>query len=111
RPAEIPDAQADHAECIGDTAIVVLIMLPVEVVANRYFVIEQGNILLQSLLVEFLLVERPSELIESELMVLGGGSQFDDARIGAFRVAVAPARAEVLARPELHFVELGGMRL
>src|SRR5438132_6732117 len=99
RPAEVAEAQADHSECISDTAIVVLIMLLVEVVANRYFVIEQGNILLQSLLVEFLLVERPSELIESELMVLGGGSQFDDARISAFRVAVAPAREEVLAPP------------
>src|SRR5437867_12140977 len=109
RPAEVAEAQADHSERIRDTAIAVLIVFLIEVVTDRYFVVEQGNILLKSLLVEFLLVERPSELIESELMVLGGGSQFDDARISAFRVAVAPAREEVLAPPELHFVAVGGM--
>src|SRR4029077_537196 len=81
RPAEVAEAQADHSERIRDTAIVVLIMSLIEVVTDRYLVVEQGNILLQSLLVEFLLVERPSELVESELVELGGMAQFDDARI------------------------------
>src|SRR2546429_6044796 len=67
--------------------------------------------LLQGLLVEVLLVERPSELIESELVELGGVAQFDDARIGALGVAEASAREEVLAPPELHFVEVRGMRI
>src|SRR5215469_1987987 len=72
---------------------------------------ELGNILLQSLFVEFLLVERPSELIESQFIELGGGSQFDDARISALGIVVAPTREEVLAAPELHFVEVRGMRI
>src|SRR5205807_4444650 len=67
--------------------------------------------LLQGLLVEVLLVERPSELIESELVEREGVAQFDDARIGALGVAEASAREEVLAPPELHFVEVGGMRI
>src|SRR5215470_61633 len=111
RPAEVAEAQADHPERIRDTAIVVLIMSLIEVVTDRHLVVEQGNILLQSLLVEFLLVERPSELIDSELVVLGGGAQADDARIGALGVAVTSAREEVLAPPELHFVEVRGMRI
>src|SRR6266436_5169516 len=67
RPAQIAEAQADHSERIRYTAIVVLIMPLIEVVTDRYLVVEQGKILLYSLLVEVLLVERPSELIESEL--------------------------------------------
>ncbi len=106
RPAEVAEAQADHLERIRNTAIVVLIMFLIEVVTDRYLVVEQANILLQSLLVEFLLVERPSELVESELVELRAGAQFDDARIGALGVAVASAREEVLATPELHFVEV-----
>src|SRR5712664_104159 len=111
RPAEVAEAQADHSERIRYTAIIVLIMPLIEVVTDRYLVVEQGNILLHGLLVEVLLVERPSELIESELVKLGGGAQADDARIGALGVAVASAREEVLAPPELHFVEVRGMRI
>src|SRR5712692_880235 len=111
RPAEVAEAQADHPERIRNAAIVVLIMFMIEVVTDRYLIVEQPNILLQSLLVEFLLVKRPSELIESELVELGGGSQFDDARIGALGVAVASAREEVLAPPKLHFVKVRGMRI
>src|SRR5207244_2620430 len=87
RPAEVAEAQADHSERIRDTAIIVLIMRLIEVVTDRYLVVEQGNILSQGLLEEVLLVERPSEFIERELVELGGGSQFDDARIGALGVA------------------------
>ena len=111
RSAEVAEAQADHSKRIRDAAIVVLIVFLIEVVTDRYLVVEQGNILLQSLLVELLLVERPPELIESQLVVRGGGSQVDDARIGALGVAVASAREEVLAPPELHFVEVRGMRI
>src|SRR5882757_8052420 len=111
RPAEVAEAQADHPERIRNTPIVVLIMFLIEVVTDRYFVVEQANILLYSLLVEFLLVERPSELVESELIELGGGAPFDDARIGALGVAEASAREEVLAPPEVRFVEVRGMRI
>ena len=78
RPAEVAEAQADDSEGIGDAAIVVLIVRLIEVVTDRYLVVEQGHVLLQSLLVELLLVERPSELVESELVVRGGGAQVDD---------------------------------
>src|SRR5690242_1107616 len=111
RPTEIAEAKADNSECIRDAAIAVLIMFLIEVVTDRYLIVEQGNILLQSLFVEFLLVKRPSELIESELVELGGRAQFKDARISALGVAVTSAREEVLAPPELHFVEVRGMRV
>src|SRR5204862_7956111 len=97
RPAEVAEAQADHSERIRDAAIVVLIVRLIEVVTDLYLVVEQGNVLLQSLLVDLLLVERPPELVESELVELGGGAQADDARIGAFGVAVVSAREEALA--------------
>src|SRR5215467_6028853 len=87
--AEVAEAEADHSERVRDTAIAVLIMRLIEVVADRYLVVEQGNIFLQGFLVEFLLVERPAQLIESELVILGGGAQADDARIGGLRVAEA----------------------
>src|SRR5215471_11776560 len=109
--AEVAEAQADHSERIRDTAIVVLIVALIEVVADGYLVVEQSNILLQSLLVVLLLIERPSEFIESELVVLGGRAQADDARIGRLGVAEPSAREEVLAAPELHFVEVRGMRI
>src|SRR5260370_39886310 len=106
RPAEVAEAQADHSERIRDTAIIVLIMGLIEVVTDRYLVVEQGNILSQGLPVEVLLVERPSEFIEGELVELGGGSQVDDARIGAPGAAERSARGEVLAAPCLHFVRV-----
>src|SRR5262249_44842568 len=70
RPADVAEAQADHSKRIRDTAVVVLIMRLIEVETDRHLVVEQSNILLQGLLVEFLLVERPSELIEGELVEL-----------------------------------------
>src|SRR5260221_6082332 len=109
RPPEVAEAQANHSERIRDSAIAVLIMFIIEVVTDRYLVVEKGNILLQSLLIEFLLVEGPSKLIESEFVELGGVAQADDAGIGALGVAVAPAGEEVLAPPELYFVEVRGM--
>src|SRR5258708_18771749 len=73
RPAEVAEAQADHSERIRDTAIIVLIMLLIEVVTDRYLVVEQGNILSPGLLVEVLLVVRPYQLIQPELVELGRG--------------------------------------
>jgi hypothetical protein len=64
----------------------------------------------QGLLVEILLVERPPELVESELVVRGLGPA-GDRRIGVLGVAIFSAREEVLAAPELHFVEVLGIRI
>src|SRR2546422_1165237 len=47
----------------------------------------------------------------SEIINLGGAVQTNAALIGAPGVAVASAREEVLAPPELHFVEVRGMRI
>src|SRR5262249_47736111 len=111
RPAEVAEAQADDSKSISNPAIVVLIVRLIEVVTDLYLVVEQGDVLLQGLLVELLLVERPPELVESELVVGGGGAQFDDSRIGGLGVAEASAGEEVFAPPELHFVEVLGMRI
>src|SRR5207245_2988912 len=54
---------------------------------------------------------RLPELVESELVVRGGGAQADDPCIGGLGVMEASAREEVLASPELHFVEVLGMRI
>src|SRR6059036_3559033 len=78
RPAEVAEAQTDDSEGISDAAIVVLIVRLIEVVTDLYLVVEQGDVLLQGLLVELLLVERPTELVESELVVRGLGAESDD---------------------------------
>ena len=108
---EVAEAHADDPISIGDAAFVFLRVRLIEVVTDRYLVVEQGHVLVQGLLVELLLVERPPELVERELVVRGGGAQADDRRIGALGVEVASAREEVLAPPELHFVVVLGMRI
>src|SRR6266567_1944398 len=66
---------------------------------------------MQSVLIEFLLVERPPDLIERELVVRGLGTQVDDRRIGVLGIAVFSARKEVLTPTELHLVVVLGMRI
>src|SRR5260370_4028968 len=66
RPAEVAEAQADYSERIRDTSIVVLIMPLIEVVTDRYLIVEQGNILFRSLPVEVLLVGSPTDFIERD---------------------------------------------
>src|SRR5206468_3369290 len=81
RPAEVVKAQADDSKSVGDATLLVLLVRLIEVVTDRYLVVEQRHVLLQGLVVEILLVERPAELVESELVVLGAGSHTDDRRI------------------------------
>src|SRR5260370_35569983 len=78
RPAEVAEAETDDSKGISDAAIVVLIMRPIEVVTDRHLVVEQGDVLLQSLFVEFLFEERPPELVESELVVREPAAQAED---------------------------------
>src|SRR5206468_10307899 len=78
RPSEVAEAQADDAKGIGDAAFVVLGVRLIEVVPGRYLVVEQRHVLVQGVLVEILLVERPPELVEGELVVLGMSAQTDD---------------------------------
>ena len=76
--AEIREAQADDAERVGDAALVALLVLRIEVVADRDLVIEQRDVLVQRLVVELLLVERPAELVQGQLVVVGAAPQSDD---------------------------------
>src|SRR5207237_5790935 len=105
------EAQADDSKGIGDAAIVVLVVRLIEVVTGGHLGVEQRQVLVQGLLIGLLLVKRPPELVESELVVWGGGAQADDRRIGALGIAIFSAREEVLATPELHFVGVLGTRI
>ena len=111
RPAEVAEAQADDPESVGDAALLVLLVRLIEVVTDRYLVVEQRHVFLQGLVVEILLVERPAELVESELVVLAVGAQADDRGIGVLGIAIFPAREVELAAPVLHFVVVHGMRI
>ena len=106
--AEIREAQADDAERVGDAALIAFFMSRIEVVADRHLVIEQRDVLVQRLVVELLFVERPSELVQRELVVVRACSQGDDRRVRALRIAEFSAREEVLGATELHFVDVSG---
>src|SRR5262249_21024593 len=110
RPAEVAETQADDAIGIGDAAVVLLVVSLIEVITDRNLVVEQRHVLLQGLLVQLLLVERPPELVESELVIRRFFAQVDDPGIGGLSVAIFSAREEVLTPPELRLVEVHGMR-
>ena len=74
-------------------------------------VIEQGDVAVQRLLVELLLVVGPAELVQGQLVVLGTDARCDDGRIGLFRLAEALSREEVLRPPELRLVDVSGVRV
>ena len=106
RAAEVREAQADDLERIRDPALLFLFVRRVEVVAGRDLVVEQREVLVQRFFVELLLVERPAELVERELVVLGARAHVDDRGIGALRIAIFLPGEEVLGSPELHLVEV-----
>ena len=106
RTAEVREAQADDVERVGDAPLVALFVLGVEVVADRNLVVEQRDVAVQRLVVHLLLVERPAELVERELVVLGHRAHLDDRLVRAFGVAKLLAREEVLGAAEVHFVEI-----
>src|SRR5262249_82466 len=68
-PAEVTEAQADDAIGIGNASFVFFLVLLIEVITRRHFVIEQGHVVVQGLFVQVLLVERPAKLVERELIV------------------------------------------
>ena len=75
RTAEVREAEADDAIRVRDPALFVLVRRVVEVVPGRDLVVEQRDELVERLFVEILLVERPAELVEGELVVLGAGAR------------------------------------
>jgi hypothetical protein len=106
RTAEVREAEADDVERVGDAPLVAFIVLRVEVVADRDLVVEQRDVPMQRLVVHFLLVERPAELVERELVVLGDRAHLDDRLVRALGIAILLAREEVLGAAEMDFVEI-----
>ena len=75
RTADIREAQADDLKGVLDAPLLGLGVLRIEVIAALDLVVEEGEVPLQSLWVELLLVQRPSQLVERGLVVLGAGSR------------------------------------
>ena len=76
----------------------------------RYLVVEQREVLVQGLLVEVLLVQRPAELVERELVVFGRRSDGDDGRVGSLGVTEFLVGEEVLGAAELDFIDVARAR-
>ncbi len=110
-PAEVGEAEAYDPERVRDPPLFVFRVLLLEVVARGNLVIEQRHEPMLRLVVEILLVERPAELVERELVVRGVGTEPDDRRVGRFGLAEFPAREVELATPVLHLVVVSRMRI
>ena len=96
------DLQMPDAKYLA--AFVVLLVRLIEVVADRHLVIEEGHVLVQRLLVELLLVERPPELVERQLVIRGAGTQADDGRIGGLGIAeaaIAETGSVIMSEPRV----------
>ena len=110
-PADIREAQADDLKGILDAPLLGVGVLRIEVIAALDLVVEEREVPLQSLLVELLLVQRPSQLVERELVVLGAGPAVRDRRIRALRVPIFPRNEEMLGAAELHLVSEARVRI
>ena len=105
------ETQADDAEGVLDPPAGVLVLGLIEVVSCRYLVVEQRDVLVQRLLVEFLLVERPAELVEREFVEGRDSAVPGDCSVGLLGVEIAAAREEVLGAAELHLVDMTRVRI
>ena len=108
---EIRETETRDLEGVLDSTLLGGLVLRIEVVAARYLVVEQREILVQGLLVKVLLVQRPAELVERELVVFGGRSDGDDGRVGILGVTVFLAGEEVFGAAELDFIDVAGARI
>src|SRR5260370_1567661 len=88
--AEIREAQADDLEGIIDTPLLRLRVRGVEDIAGLDLVVEQRKVAVQGLFVELLLVQRPSQLVEGELVVLRAAAAIGDRRVTALRLTILP---------------------
>ena len=106
--AEVGKTQADDAEGVLRALAFRLIFGLFKVVSHGNLVIQQRNESIQSLFIELLLVERPAQFIQSQIVVERTDTNIDDARIGIFGIQVAFVRKEVFRTPELHFIDVTG---
>ncbi len=68
--------------------------------------IEHRHVPVQRLFVELLLVQRPAELVQGQLVVRRGAAHGDDRAVGALRIEVFLAHEVVFAAPEVHLVDV-----
>ena len=102
--AEIREAQADDLEGVLDAPLLGLGVLRIEVVAALDLVVEEGEVAVQSLVVELLLVQRPSQLVERELVVPRATPAVSNCRVRTLRLTIFPCDEEALRAPELQLV-------
>ncbi len=85
--AEVGETQADDLEGVIDAPLLRLRVRGVKVVAALDLVVEQRKVAVQGLFVELLLVQRPSQLVEGELVVLRAAPAIGDrSRVSALRL-------------------------
>ena len=84
--------------------VVVTADLPALVRQRGDFVIEKTNEARQGLVQQHLLVERPAQFVEGELVVVRIAATADDGGIGGFRLDELLAGEEVFATSKLEFV-------
>jgi len=111
RTADVGEAQADDLEGILDAPLLGFGVLRIEVIAALDLVVEESEVARQSLLVELRLVQRPSQLVEGELVVLRARPAVDDRRVGALRLPIFPRHEEMLGAAELHLVCVSRARI
>ena len=112
--AQVGEAEADDAVGVGDPTLLTFVTFvtgPIEVVPGGDLVIEQSDVLVERLLVEFLLVERPTELVQGVLVVLGSHAHAGDRCVGLLGVEVLAPDEEVFGPPELDLVYVPGVRV
>ena len=70
--------------------------------------IQQRNESIQGLFIDLLLVERPAQFIQGELVEGRTDTDIHDVRISVLGIKVALADKEVFSTPELHFIDISG---
>src|SRR6202021_1652736 len=105
------EAQADDLEGILDAPLLGLGMLRIEVIAALDLVVEECEEAGQSLLVELLLVQRPSQLVERELVVPRAAPAVGNCRVRSLRLTIFLCDEKALRAPELHLVREARARI
>ncbi len=109
--SDVRETQTQDAESVGDASTRIFVFGLSEVVSGRDLVVEQRDVLVQRLFVQLLLVERPAELVERELVEPGRGAALCDRAVGFFGVDVAASREEVLRAPKPNLIYAARVRV
>ena len=104
RPAEVRETQADNAEGVADAMFLVLFVVLVEVIADCQLMIQHGHEGIERFVVEHLLVERPAQFIQAQLIERRTRTQANDGTVSLFGIEKLSADEVVFAAPEMHFV-------